>query len=83
MSLFPHPHGAPSPGVSLVYGWVRVAAGPSGSCELELAFLLEPGCPEQYSGEAAKGEFCEPDRMETSGHVRNPGGSPPRAPGAR
>lgn len=36
-----------------VYGWVRVAAGPSGSCELELAFLLEPGCPQQYSGEAA------------------------------
>lgn len=36
-----------------VYGCVRVDAGPSGSCGLELACLLEPGCPEQYSGEAA------------------------------
>lgn len=36
-----------------VYGWVRIDARPSGSCVLELAFLLEPGCPEQYSGEAA------------------------------
>lgn len=36
-----------------VYGCVRVDAGPSGSCGLELACLLEPGCPEQFSGEAA------------------------------
>lgn len=68
-----------------VYGWVRVAAGPSGSCELELAFLLEPGCPQQYSGRSYQGRFCEPaGRMESpQGTSRSPGGSPPGPPGGR